>query len=75
MAKHVILERRLENLRKREAQIVARIEKLREELRETRKNIRKREAAEAMLSQRENWKPRREKTLDEILDEIAVKYG
>lgn len=75
MAKHVVLERKLENLRKREAQIVERIEKLKAELRETRKNIRKREATKAMLNKNENWKAHNERKLDEILDEIAEKYG
>ena len=75
MAKHIVLERKIENLRKREAQIVERIEKLKAELRETMKNIRKREATKAMLNHSESLKPRKDKTLDEIFDEIASKYG
>lgn len=78
MKRHAALERKIANLREREAQIVARIEKLKVELRETRWNISKREAAKEMLHNREICKQQkqqqREQTLDEILDEIAAKY-
>lgn len=82
MKRHAALERKIANLREREAQIVARIEKLKVELRETRWNISKREATKEMLHNREICKQQqqqqkqqqREQTLDEILDEIAAKY-
>lgn len=78
MKRHAALERKIANLREREAQIVARIEKLKVELRETRWNISKREATKEMLHNREICKQQqqqqREQTLGEILYEIAAKY-